>query len=189
MNNSSNNEELAYLFNVDILIKDRSNALALQSLIELLNRGELVDYRVKSGVELGQVIEATLSAKRQAMINKTFKGPETVTSPVVNEPKKAPKVISSSPKFAVKHASESEETNTNNLTQHMSDEAIQSWIQNYIDDNRLVRLSIERNRERMTIPCRILNYASDTRTINVYHVDQKQVYMYTLSEIIDFVDA
>ncbi|GIP20896.1 hypothetical protein [Paenibacillus sp. J22TS3] len=180
MTNKNNNDELAYLFNVDILIKSKSNALALQSLIELLNQGKLVDYRIKSGVELGEIIEATLSAKRQAMISKASKNPgEDLTSkePVREEVKKpAPK-----PSLEVADKLSS--------MVNMNEAAIQSWIQNYVANNKLVRLSIERNRERVTLPCRILNYAPDTRTINVYHVDEKQVYTFRLSEIIDFVDA
>lgn len=177
MTNKNNNDELAYLFNVDILIKDTSNALALQSLITLLNQGNLVDYRIKSGVELGEIIEATLSAKRQAMITKAFASSgedKTAKAPTKAE---VNKTVSPSVPEAKPHI------------ENMNEAAIQSWIQKYVSNNKLVRLSIERNRERITLPCRILNYASDTRTINVYHVDEKQVYTFRLSEIIDFVDA
>ncbi|RUT29496.1 hypothetical protein EJP77_14020 [Paenibacillus zeisoli] len=181
MTNTNHNEQLAYLFNVDILIKDKSNAMALQALIQLLNSGNLVDYRIKSGVELGEIIEATLSAKRQAMISKAFRHPaeELASKAQVKEEPKAP---------AAKSAPDSGKANSNPM-ENMNDAAIQSWIQDYVTNNKLVRLSIERNRERTAIPCRILNYAPDTRTLSVYHVDEKQVYTFRLNEIIDLVDA
>ncbi|MNH85628.1 hypothetical protein D3C87_787020 [compost metagenome] len=181
MTNTNHNEHLAYLFNVDILIKDKSNAMALQALLQLLNSGNLVDYRIKSGVELGEIIEATLSAKRQAMISKAFRQPaeELTTKAQAKEEPKVP---------AAKSTPDTGKANGNSI-ENMNDAAIQSWIQSYVSNNKLVRLSIERNRERIAIPCRILNYAPDTRTINVYHVDEKQVYTFRLSEIIDFVDA
>ncbi|MNJ67746.1 hypothetical protein D3C77_639440 [compost metagenome] len=65
----------------------------------------------------------------------------------------------------------------------------QDWIQKYISENRLVRILINRNGERINIPCRILNFQSETYTINVYHVDEKQVYTFMLSEIIDFIET
>ncbi|USB32420.1 hypothetical protein [Paenibacillus sp. YPG26] len=182
MTNTKHDEQLAYLFNVDILIKDKSNAMALQALLQLLNSGDLVDYRIKSGVELGEIIEATLSAKRQAMIAKAFRhqaDEQAAKAQVKEEPNVQP----------AKPSEAGSGTAANSSIGNMSDEAIQSWIQSYVSNNKLVRLSVERNRERIAIPCRILNYAPDTRTMNVYHVDEKQVYNFRLSEIIDFVDA
>ncbi|MDU5951065.1 MAG: hypothetical protein E6Z15_28890, partial [Paenibacillus macerans] len=70
-----------------------------------------------------------------------------------------------------------------------SSEEFQKWIQSYITGNKLVRLYINRNGERMSIPCRILNFLPETYALNVYHVDEKQVYNLKLSEIIDFLDT
>src|SRR5690606_2398156 len=63
------------------------------------------------------------------------------------------------------------------------------WIQKYISENRLVRILVNRNGERMSIPCRILNFQSENYAINVYHVDEKQVYTFMLSEVIDFMET
>ncbi|MFB5761174.1 hypothetical protein [Paenibacillus medicaginis] len=61
-------EESSYLFNVDVLVKGNSNAVALQSLLEVLNSFERVaDYRVVSGIELGMLIETALEMKKEAL--------------------------------------------------------------------------------------------------------------------------
>ncbi|HER2178043.1 TPA: hypothetical protein VJS51_001896, partial [Streptococcus pyogenes] len=63
----SNEEEIGFLFNVDILIKSRSNALALQSLLEFINKEEqIADFRIQSGIELGKIIEVTLQSKKDS---------------------------------------------------------------------------------------------------------------------------
>lgn len=52
----------------------------------------------------------------------------------------------------------------------------------------LVRLSILKGRGvRLSIPCKILNFDEETRNLNVYHVDDKQVYLVNLTEIDDFI--
>ena len=64
----SNGEEVGFLFNVDILIKSRSNALALQSLLELMNKEEqIADFRIQSGLELGKIIEATIQSRKDSI--------------------------------------------------------------------------------------------------------------------------
>lgn len=65
----SNQEDIGFLFNVDILIKSRSNALALQSLLEFINNEEqIADFRIQSGIELGKIIEATLQSKKDSFV-------------------------------------------------------------------------------------------------------------------------
>jgi hypothetical protein len=62
-------------------------------------------------------------------------------------------------------------------------------IRQYIDDNRLTRLNVNKGRGvKMSIPCRILNYDSSKQLLTVYHVDQKQVYSFELYEIDDFIE-
>lgn len=159
------NEESGFLFNVDILVKGPTNGQALQLLLQLLNnhQGEVADYRIKSGIQLGEIIDASLNAKRKAMVPPQGEKPGSG-----NKAKKA------------EHASSLKSASGN---------PVGEWIQSYISSNRLVRVLIETPKGRQSIPCRILNYLPDSEVINVYHVDEKQVYTYKLSEIIDILDA
>ncbi|THF83699.1 hypothetical protein [Cohnella fermenti] len=50
----------SYLFQVDILIRASSNGIAMEKLLHLLNEGELADYRIVSGVQLGETIRKEL---------------------------------------------------------------------------------------------------------------------------------
>ncbi|WP_223068499.1 hypothetical protein [Paenibacillus caui] len=156
-------EENGFLFNVDILIKSSANAQALQLLLQLLNnhQGEVADYRIKSGIELGEIIEASLAAKRKSMVSSQVKRKEA----------------RSKPDEAGKHLTAA------------GGNPVGEWIQSYISSNRLVRVLIDGPKGRLSIPCRILNYLPENEIINVYHVDEKQVYTYKLNEIIDILDA
>lgn len=180
--NQDNIKELGYLFNIEVLVKDKTNALALQALLQLLNNAEnIIDYRINSGIELGSIIESLLTAKKQTMITNSYK---RVTANAQNK-KKSP---------GVNPAPLNEETKTSepirdNFAHMANNGEFGKWIQKHISENRLIRLSVTRNGERTSIPCRILNFIPETYAINVYHVDEKQVYTFNLSEIIDFIET
>ncbi|WP_178024304.1 hypothetical protein [uncultured Paenibacillus sp.] len=173
-------EELGYLFNVEILVKGKTNPLALQALLKLLNSGpDIIDYRINSGIELGQIIESTLASRKQSRIDKA----RSVTAK--NNAKEAPKP----PAAAEKKKSEPAASTSGNFKDIAASEEFQAWIQGYIKENKLVRLYVNRNGKRASIPCRILNFLPETYALNVYHVDEKQVYTLKLSEVIDFLDT
>lgn len=178
-------EELGYLFNVEILVKNQSNALALQSLLELLNNGSsIIDYRINSGIELGEIIDALLETRKQTFISKTYKRlGKTEPAKAHTENDKKPSEPEVKPKAPAKKEV------SGSFKDFASSENFQSWIQNYITGNKLVRLYIHRNGSRINIPCRILNFLPENAALNVYHVDEKQVYTLNLSEIIDFLDT
>lgn len=181
--NNKNNEQLGYLFNVEILVKSSSNALALQSLLQLLNEGEqIIDYRINSGIELGEIIESLLAARKQSFISRSYKR-LTASNSQSDTTETTPGNAKSEDKPADVPGAE------NNFAAMAKNRNFQDWIQKYISENRLVRILINRNGERINIPCRILNFQSETYTINVYHVDEKQVYTFMLSEIIDFIET
>lgn len=70
MKKESNQDETSYLFNVDVLVKGRSNVEALQFLLHLLSQNEqIADSRIQSGIELGNLIEAALYLKKQSAVN------------------------------------------------------------------------------------------------------------------------
>ncbi|MEC2342772.1 hypothetical protein P9H28_01460 [Paenibacillus barengoltzii] len=170
-------DELGYLFNVEILVKGTTNPVALQALMKLLNDSpDIIDYRINSGIELGRIIESTLASRKQSRIN------TAQAEKAKNSGKETTK-----PSAAVeKKKSEPASSNFKELT--TSDE-FQDWIQSYITGNKLVRLYINRNGKRTSMPCRILNFLPETYAVSVYHVDEKQVYTLKLSEIIDFLDT
>ncbi|WP_059051751.1 hypothetical protein [Paenibacillus senegalimassiliensis] len=170
-------EELGYLFNIEILVKNNSNALALQTLLELLNSSDkIIDYRINSGSELGKVIESMLANSKQAHITASHKHPEKteVTKELPAKSSKPP-----IPETAI----------SGSFKDIAASDEFQTWIQNYIKGNQLVRLYINRNGKRVNMPCRILNFQPETYTLSVYHVDEKQVYTLKLSEVIDLLDT
>lgn len=181
-NDHHKKEDLGYLFNVEILVRNDSNAKALQSLLQVLNAGEsIIDYRINSGIELGEIIESLLTAKKQSIISKSYK---RLTA--TDQAKKPAEAQTAKPKAAGKEAATPAESARFEEIAKSGD--FENWIKKYISGNQLVRLLVNRNGERMSIPCRILNFLPETYTINVYHVDEKQVYTFNLSEIIDFID-
>lgn len=57
-----------YLFNVDILINARTNPLALQFLLEMLNNNDhITDFNINSGLELGRTIDSLLRSAKLAL--------------------------------------------------------------------------------------------------------------------------
>ncbi|WP_410769813.1 hypothetical protein [Fontibacillus sp. BL9] len=177
-------EDLGYLFNVEILVRNDSNAKALQSLLALLNSGEnIIDYRVNSGIELGEIIESLLTAKKQSIISKSYK---RLTA--TEQSKKTPDAQPAKAKAPAQEPAPKTQQGKGTFEEIAKSGEFEKWIKTYIADNRLVRLLINRNGERTSIPCRVLNFLPETYTLSVYHVDEKQVYTFNLSEIIDFID-
>jgi hypothetical protein len=57
-------------------------------------------------------------------------------------------------------------------------------LENYKANNTLLRLTIAQAKgEKMSIPCRILNFDTSSEYVTVYHVDEKKVYQFNLYEI------
>jgi hypothetical protein len=61
-------ESKGYLFNVDILIDGRTNGMAHEKLIQLLNNSNLVSYRIRKGIEQDKQIESALPATPSSTI-------------------------------------------------------------------------------------------------------------------------
>ncbi|MNZ61112.1 hypothetical protein D3C78_791990 [compost metagenome] len=192
--NKNNDGELGFLFNVEILVKDETNAKALQSLLKLLNNAtNIIDYRINSGIELGEIIDSLLKAKKQSLISKSYKrlktnvetknSSEDIVSPIAQPASGTPLGSQSSKKSAPQSKPE-----PNSFAEIAQSKDFQDWIQKYISGNRLVRIVIKKGEERISIPCRILNFLPETYNLTVYHVDEKQVYTFKLSEIVDFID-
>jgi hypothetical protein len=120
-----------------------------------------------------------LANKKQSLIAKSYKRVnEGASKPTPSETKAAKS--SPAPK-----EQQPEATRQNSFESMAKSQEFEKWIQKYIANNSLVRLLVNRNGKRISIPCRILNFLTDTYTLTVYHVDEKQVYSFHLSEIID----
>lgn len=183
MNKNATTDDYGFLFNVDILIKSHSNALALQHLLEMLNNNEeVIDFRVKSGMELGEIIDTLIQAKKRSVISKakvscsTLNESSSVNKQIIskNESRKSASLPEKEKKPAAASVSASPENNP------------YEWIKVYSKDNRLVRLTANRNGKQVSLPCRILNYDESNQMVNVYHVDEKQVYTFNVNEIDEF---
>jgi hypothetical protein len=162
--------ESAYLFNVDLLVEGESNAIAMERLMQALNRCGFADFRIKSGVELGKLIaelETHGTAKRTGI---TIAPPsddkndndKSAGAPAAKEPAKQPQPAADTP-------------------------LVSDAVKIFIKENRLIRLSVNKGfGVRLSIPCRIINYDESGQILTVYHVDEKQVYTFKLNEIDDF---
>ncbi len=170
-NKQQTNDDTEFLFNVDLMITGKNNAVALQKLLDILNnQQELADFRVVNGIKLGVQIEQAIQAAGQQQtavhIPASMKSkPSPASPPPTTTPNEIP---------APKETSSSQEDDMG------------SWLSMYIESSQLIRVTINRRGERMSIPCRILKYDNDDQTISVYHVDEKQVYTFKLNEIDDF---
>jgi hypothetical protein len=61
-------------------------------------------------------------------------------------------------------------------------------IEEFKKNNTLIRLSIVKSKGvKLSVPCRVLNYEDTTQNVTIYHVDEKQVYQYSLNEIDDLI--
>jgi hypothetical protein len=151
----------SHLFSIDVLIEDGTNGEALEKLLHVLNNPLIRDYRVVKGIELGAVIHAAVEAHSK----KASKAEEPASSGAT-----AP---SAKP-------AQAEKKKDDHLTY------LAELITNYQKQGTLIRLSIIKGKGvKLSLPCRVLNFDSNTENLSVYHVDEKKVYLFKLNEIDD----
>ncbi|MDK8188856.1 hypothetical protein QP794_02000 [Paenibacillus sp. UMB7766-LJ446] len=187
----SNEEEIGFLFNVDILIKSRSNALALQSLLEFINKEEqIADFRIQSGIELGKIIEVTLQSKKDsfAFLHKERKKSQSNARQKNSSPNQATDpTVPVLPQSDIE-APASQHTPSSEVSDTTNGNSFDVWIDTLIKENRLTRIVVNnKNGKHQSIPCRILNFDRDSSIVSVYHVDEKQVYTFRTNEIDEFL--
>ncbi|MBW7477807.1 hypothetical protein K0T92_24150 [Paenibacillus oenotherae] len=168
-----NNEQKAFLFNVDLLVQGETNAIAMENLLHALNQCQLEDFRILSGVQLGQIIaaleEAQVNSKQPAAKPSAAKGKE-----------EAPPAPASKPSVTA--------DKQQNAAPIIDGPLITDSIKICIAENRLIRLTVNKGfGVKLNIPCRIVNFEDKTGMLTVYHVDEKQVYSFTLNEIDDLL--
>lgn len=159
-----------FLFTVDVMIEAQTNGQALEKLLRILNEGEIIDYRVVKGINLGTLIASALeqSSGKAVEIKITPDNAGQKESAAGKKPGKSKPET----KPAAEDGSEHRE--------------IIEQIEKYKNNQTLVRLTIVKGKGvKLSVPCRILNYDRSTEMITVYHVDEKKVYSYQLYEIDD----
>ncbi|MDQ0494371.1 hypothetical protein [Paenibacillus brasilensis] len=177
MKKESNQDETSYLFNVDVLVKGRSNVEALQFLLNLLSQhDQIADSRIQSGIELGNLIEAALYLKKQSASDSS--DPAAKLAEKFSKRKSAAVMTKST--AAVQEIKQTHAQPKPAIQQELS---TYEWIKRYIQDSTLVRLIVNRYGGQRSIPCRILNLDHDNSLLSVYHVDEKQVYSFKMNEI------
>ncbi len=53
----SNQEKTSFIFNIEVLLEGEHHAIALEQLLRSLNQCGFLDYRILSGIQLGQIID------------------------------------------------------------------------------------------------------------------------------------
>ncbi|WP_379132950.1 hypothetical protein [Paenibacillus sp. sgz500958] len=169
-----------YLFNVDILINARTNPLAMQLLLELLNNNDKVtDFKINSGMEMGRTIDNLLRSAKLALQQQEAAAPKPVKSPV-------DRVVN--PQVKTNQPPSSKLSNQPKQSEPALGPAdVFGQIRKYVQNNQLVRIRANRHGKQVSMPCRILNFDEAANTLSVYHVDEKQVYTFKLNEIDEFL--
>jgi hypothetical protein len=164
-----------YLFNVDILINARTNPLALQYLLEMLNNNDkITDFNINSGLELGRTIDSLLRSAKLAL-NQSSAPPTSFKLPPKTTKKQLDKPIDKQAELPAQQSAIETPADA------------YGKIRQYIQNNQLVRLRAIRYGKQVSMPCRILNFDEAANSISVYHVDEKQVYSFNLNEIDEFL--
>lgn len=190
-------EKKKYLFTVDILIEGYSNGIALETLLHLLNQDKIADYDIRHGIALGQTIrteashggaqirvpdKATSAAQGKAeqakpgeADNGTERNGTARAGRAKAEPPKQEPIVAEAakPPYAPTASSAGPETI--------------ELLEKYKQSNALVRLTVLKGKGiRLSLPCRILNFDPQTDSLTVYHVDEKKVYQFRMTEVEEF---
>lgn len=162
----------SFVYHVEILIEDEHHTAALAQLINKLNDAALADYKIISGIQLGNEIDARKSNAAS-------------TSPVSVVKTDAPKQTADNSSAPINAPLKSSaQVNDNALSQGLQ------IFRDYKTKNKLIRLIVNRGLGiKVSIPCRVINIEEQEMIITVYHVDEKQVYTFRLTEIEDFIEV
>ncbi|MEO3943926.1 hypothetical protein [Gorillibacterium sp. CAU 1737] len=163
-------EKKKYLFTVDILVEGYNNGIALETLLHLLNQDQIADYDIKKGIAIGKLVQEA-SEKGGTDLPIPDKGKKQTPSASVTPPGKSepPKAAETKP----------EKAKGNGEAQFWID-----LLEKYKQTNALVRLTVLKGKGiRLSVPCRILSFDLQEDSLTVYHVDEKKVYQFRLTEV------
>ncbi|MHA6483210.1 hypothetical protein ACX1C1_15100 [Paenibacillus sp. strain BS8-2] len=155
----------SHVFQIEVMIEDDHHGSALAKLISSLNAGGYADYRILSGVRLGErILERQASSATATPIPIIPESSQSKRpSPTIIAADKAPDKSSAGDGF--------------------------EQIRSLMKSNKLIRLIVNRGLGiKLSIPCRIINLDEAGQLITVYHVDEKQVYTFRMTELEDFLE-
>ncbi|OMF31756.1 hypothetical protein BK133_15225 [Paenibacillus sp. FSL H8-0548] len=153
-------DQTSFIFNIEVLVEENNNAAAIEKLLHALNSSGFVDFRILSGIQLGEQIEVRT---KQASSKQPFPIPANVSQ--------------------VANAAKSDKPDQESFEALSYSDKIKSIMKN----NTLIRLIVNKGLGiKLSIPCRIINMDETENIITIYHVDEKQVYTFRLNEIEDF---
>ncbi|MFD1956004.1 hypothetical protein ACFSL6_17960 [Paenibacillus thailandensis] len=151
MDNNRTSAKNSYIYQVELLLDEPDHKKALQKLITELNRCDFQDYRILSGIQLGQEI----TSRKEKL-------PVSTPVPTGDDSGKA--------------------------GGHGEGEGFNGWstLRSLQSDNSLVRMTVNKGLGvKLSIPCRILRLDEQDNLVTIYHVDEKAVYTFRLTEIED----
>jgi metal-responsive CopG/Arc/MetJ family transcriptional regulator len=164
----NDNNKNKFLFNTDILIEADSNGRALEKLLHILNSKEINDYLIKEGIQLGETIEKAL----RETISKATEGK--------HQGKREGKAEG-------KSTAAERDVPESSIPGDDPHRHIWEQFHSFKQKNTLIRLSVVKGKGvKLSMPCRIINVDSENGNVSVYHVDEKQVYLFNINEIDDF---
>jgi len=163
----------SYVYNVQLLIEDEHHASALAQLLNKLNAANFIDYKILSGIELGQELDARIA-----------NAGSKATIPIQQQDKNG-KAASSPTKSTATNDSDKKKDSKEDSYSHSLD-----IFHQFKSKNKLIRLIVNRGLGiKSSIPCRVINVSEQESIITVYHVDEKQVYTFRLNEIEDYIES
>jgi hypothetical protein len=175
--NPSISDQSSFVFNIEVLVEGKNNAAALEQLLHALNNANFVDFRIQSGIQLGEQIELrtkNASSVQPVAIPSSMDVSVTNSNPIAEQ--QITKDEKNKPKKSNKPAPDVYE-----------DLSYFDKIKAIMKNNTLIRLIVNKGLGiKLNIPCRIINMDEAENIITVYHVDEKQVYTFRLNEIEDF---
>jgi hypothetical protein len=186
------NEKRKFLFTVDILMEGYNNGIALENLLHLLNQDTILDYDIRKGISLGETIAA--SAKLPAVelpIPRKAQSAPSAPSDKMKEPLEVVAVSLATEKDSLALPPSSADAaprkpRSADARSAAGPELIQ-LVENYKSNNSLVRLTVLKGKGiRLSLPCRIVSFDPDMDMLTVYHVDEKKVYQFHMTEVEDF---
>lgn len=163
----SSPDQSSFIYNIEVLVEGKHNAAALEQLLQALNSCDFLDYRILSGIQLGEQID-----ERKAN-----------AASIKNVPVQLKQTAAQTGKQSSMPSEKAAAAASESLSGFEKIKAI-------MRSNTLIRLIVNKGLGiKLSIPCRIINMDENENLITVYHVDEKQVYTFRLTEIEDFTQA
>lgn len=174
---NSSQDRASFIFNIEVLVEGKNNAAALEQLLHSLNGSDFVDFRILSGIQLGEQIE---HRKNNTSSTREIPLPPNLTKDADNV---QPNRTSTTTPEKTKEAKKADKPAADALEALSYYDKIRALMKN----NTLIRLLVNKGLGiTLSIPCRIINMDESENIITVYHVDEKQVYTFRMNEIEDF---